>query len=265
MTNLIGFVEDYVASMKQVSDNLGIQVRDVVDGPFDWVSLAHISKVFAIADSCLVLLKQQHPDEAFGLARTIVECAANLRYLTQDPAEQAPRTHSFAIYAEKEQRYWLEQIRAHVEDSAIVRDAERFAESNEVEKPPHKPLAALAHWSGLSNFVWRVTEMNHPLDGDTFPLSLRKKLYAGDYHSTSHYVHCSEWGLRNYYPTGPVYAVRSSSEEYDKTRVKLLALIAVHLHENIRYALFGLGITPPLSVDDLFTRVMARFADDLED
>jgi hypothetical protein len=262
-TNLIGSVEDYVASVKQVVDNIGIHTPDVADAPFDWISLAHLSKVFSLADSCLILLRQQHPDEAFGLARTIVECAANLRYLTQNPAEQAARTHLFVEYAEKERRYWLEQIRAHVEDPEMIQDAEDFAKANEVEKTGHKPLAALGHWSGLSNFVWKVMEMDHPLDGDTNPPPLRKKIYAAEYHSTSHYVHGSEWSLRNYHPiAGRVYSVRSSSEEYDKTAIKLLHLIVVHLHENVRYALFGLGISPPTSLDDLFTRVVARFADE---
>jgi Family of unknown function (DUF5677) len=191
---LIGSVEDYVVSVRQLVSNIGIPTPDIADGPFDWISLAHLSKVFALADSCLILLRQRHADEAFGLARTIMECAANLRYLTQNPAEQAARTQWFVEYAEKEQRYWLEQIRAHVEDPEMLQDAEDFAKANEVEKTSHKPLAALGHWSGLSNFVWKVMQMDHPLDGDTNPLSLRKKSYAAEYHSASHYVHCSRMG-----------------------------------------------------------------------
>jgi hypothetical protein len=260
--SLVAAVRDYVVSARALVNNIGIPVPEVADGPFDWICLAHLSKVFALADSCLILLKKKHPDEAFGLSRTIVECAANLRYLTQDPVERATRTQLFVEYAEKERRYWLEQIRVHVEDPGMREDAERFAEVKEVEKRGHKPLAALGHWSGLSNFVWKATGMDHPLDGDTNPLSLRKKSYAAEYHSTSHYVHCSEWGLRNYHPVaGQAYSLRDSSGEYDETASKLLHLIVVHLHESIRYALSGIGISPPNGLQEMFTELVPRFAD----
>jgi Family of unknown function (DUF5677) len=261
---LIDPVEDYVTAVRQLVNNLGIHTPNIADGPFASILLAHLSKVFALANSCLILLRQQHPDEAFGLARTIVECAANLRYLTQSPAEQTARARLFVEYAEKERRYWLEQIRAHVEDSEIVQDAEDFAEVSEVEKTGHKPMSALGHWSGLSNFVWKAMEMDHPLDDPSSPLPLslplRKKMYAEDYHSPSNYVHCSERGLRNYYPiAGQVYSVGSSFEEYDKIAVTLLHLIVVHLHESARYSLFGLGISPSASLYDLVTPLFALF------
>jgi hypothetical protein len=264
---LIDSVEDYVAAVRQLVNDIGIHTPDVADGPFASILLAHLSKVFALADSCLILLRQQHPDEAFGLARTIVECAANLRYLTQNPAEQTARAGLFVEYAEKERRYWLEQIRVHVEDPEIVEDAEDFAEVNEVEKAGHKPLSALGHWSGLSDFVWKAMKMDHPLDDASsplpLPLPLRKKMYAEDYHSPSNYVHCSERGLRNYYPIpGQAYSVRSSSEEYDVITVTLLHLIVVHLHESVRYSLFGLGFSPSASLHDLFAPLAVLFGGD---
>lgn len=260
--DLIAKVRDYVMSLKQLVNDSAIYPRELFCCASDSVFFAYLSKTFAIAESCLILLGAGHPDEAFGLGRTLVECAANLRYLTQSKDDQAERVQTFIDYAEKERRYWLEQIRAHVEDPEMVQEAVEFAKDNDVEKNGQKPLAALAHWSSISNFVWSVAKMDHPLDGDGNTPSLRAKLYAMNYHSTSHFVHCSEWALRNYFPTiGAPFSIGPASQEYDATATKLLHLIVIHLHECIRYAFFGLDIQTPDAGTRLFTETVELMKD----
>ncbi len=156
--------------------------------PFDIVGLATLSKVFALSNACLTLLASGWPDEAYGLARSIVECAANLRYLTAEPADQAKRAHDFVKFAMADKSFWYH----HALDSAKTEN-----ERNEL-RAYAKQVGVLAdvksarrHWSGIDgSFVWKVTQLDHPLDG-AMTVQHRIKTYAVDYYQTSAWVHCS--------------------------------------------------------------------------
>jgi len=48
----------------------------------DKVVLAHVSKSLNVAQSIMALIDAGFPEEAFGMSRTMVEIALNLRYIT---------------------------------------------------------------------------------------------------------------------------------------------------------------------------------------
>jgi Family of unknown function (DUF5677) len=62
----------------------------------DKVVLAHVSKALNVAQGVMVLIDTGFPEEAFGVSRTIVEIALNLRYITNRNSEQ--RAKRFVHY-----------------------------------------------------------------------------------------------------------------------------------------------------------------------
>jgi hypothetical protein len=85
-------VRTYIKIAEAEINKLRIIPRLAYRYPFDSVALATLSKAFALSKACLKLLTSRLQDEAYGLSRTLVECATNLRYLTADPALQNQRT-----------------------------------------------------------------------------------------------------------------------------------------------------------------------------
>lgn len=75
-------------------DNQGIYPRGQVF--LDKVVLAHVSKALNVAQSIMALIDAGFPEEAFGVSRTMVEIALNLRYITNRHSEQ--RAQRFVHY-----------------------------------------------------------------------------------------------------------------------------------------------------------------------
>src|SRR5258708_13286329 len=98
-------VKAYVRGAEAEVNRLGILPRLPYRHPFDILSLAIVSKVFTLSKACLTLLASGFPDEAFGLSRSIVECATNLRFLTAEPAVQYLRSKDFANFARDDKAF----------------------------------------------------------------------------------------------------------------------------------------------------------------
>jgi hypothetical protein len=62
----------------------------------DKVVLAHVSKALNVAQGIMALIEAGFPEEAFGLSRTMVEIALNLRFITNRNSEQ--RAKRFVHY-----------------------------------------------------------------------------------------------------------------------------------------------------------------------
>jgi hypothetical protein len=62
----------------------------------DKVVLAHVSKALNVAQSIMTLIDAGFPEEAFGVSRTMVEIALNLRHITNRNSEQ--RAQRFVHY-----------------------------------------------------------------------------------------------------------------------------------------------------------------------
>ena len=72
----------------------------------DKVVLAHVSKSLNVAQSVMALIDAGFPEEAFGMSRTMVEIALNLRFITNRNSEQ--RAKRFVHYLS---RWKMELVR----------------------------------------------------------------------------------------------------------------------------------------------------------
>src|SRR6266508_3042869 len=107
ITQEIALMREYVAAMEAEVNGWQLIPRIPARFPFYSISLEAVSKAFALSDACLVLLESAFPDEAFGLARSLVECALNLRFLTEDPERLFERSLKFVRFSEADMQLWL--------------------------------------------------------------------------------------------------------------------------------------------------------------
>jgi Family of unknown function (DUF5677) len=250
----IGKVRAYVRRAEAEVNRIGISPRAAHKYPFDLVGLATLSKVFALSKACLKLLSSDLSDEAFGLSRSIVECATNLRYLTGEPVLQDKRTRDFVKYALADKAFWahyaLEQFAGRKEEQEI----REYAKQQGIV-PNTKP--ARQHWSGETGFIWSSMNIDHSLDGPV--TSKHKKVsYAADYFQTSAFVHCSLSAIDNYFADDKVPFAVSTSSGLHETTQSTLFVILIYLHSSIGYALHGMNSDRPAKLNSLFQRTLNR-------
>ena len=250
--NQTDLTRTFISDIRNAVSELRIYPRAVEGYEFDQVALGLLSKAFRLCDACLTLFDARYFDEAYGLSRSLVECAATLRHLTMNPDERDARTKIYLDYFKTEKVYWLHQARSYVTDPQILKEIEQYASKMKLEDVGIDPKQALKHWSGLSKFLWKVNETEHPLDLPANTQKNRKSSYGVDYHQTSQYVHCSIWSLLNYCPDiKEPYISKCRAERYDLNAQLVLFNIANYLHICCGYALFGLGIDRPSRLDQL--------------
>jgi len=255
----------YISSIRNVITELKIYPRAVKEYEFDHVALGLLSKAFRLSEACLTLFDAQYFDEAYGLSRSLVECAVTLRHLTMSSEEREARTKRYLDYFKAEKVYWLHQARSYGTDSQRLKDIEQYASKKKFEDFGVGPKQAVKHWSGLSGFSWKVTECEHPLDSPSNTQEKRKRDYVVDYHQTSQYVHCSIWSLLNYCPdTKEPYAAKYCAERFDLNSQLVLVIIGNYLHVCCGYALYGLGIDRPSHLDQLAVSFMRQLEPALE-
>lgn len=253
-SNEIEKVRAYVTIVEDEVNRMNIVPRSLDQSVFDSVALAALSKMFALARACLALLDADLPDEACGLSRSLVECAVNLRYLTQDPTRQDNRSVEFAKYAIADKSYWLHHALQQFGGTPEEQGIREHAQEMDIDADTR---TASRHWSASRAFVWTTTVGDHPLDGPTNTEPHRRVSYAVDYHHTSSFVHCAQPALDNYFPRQETpFRVSPSSGEYIQPRQKVLFIIVIYLHSAIAYTLFGLGVRRPASIDKEFGDVL---------
>jgi len=248
-------IRAYVRKAEASIAGLGIVPRVAHKYPFDIVALAMLSKAFALSKACLKLLTSDHPDEAYGLVRSLVECGANLRYLTSDPAEQERRTRAFVKYAMADKAYWyhyaLEIAKGEKKRAELRAYAKQYGIS------PNTKLAR-QHWSGKgSGFVWDVTLADHPLDGPVTEKH-RRIAHAADYHQTSGFVHCGLQAIDCYYVDDGVPFKVSRSSGHHETHQSALFIILIYIHSSIGYVLYGLNLERPGELNAFFQRTLDK-------
>jgi hypothetical protein len=256
----VRLVRNYVAKLEKLVSGMGLFARDPKTAAFDSMALQCISKAFALVRASLLLIEKKFPDEAYGLARSLVECAVGLRYITADPLFQEARTKEFIFYDETERNYWLAQARLFITDPVTRQRIESSRLAQELDAKKLEPKDAFRHWSSHRAFIWEAMTGAHPLDGPTNTLKHRKAAFAVDYHAPSQYVHCSQPGLDNHFHNPAwVYAVNCRrGEMVDNTAPKTLYILCQYLHETLCYAFLGLSVDRPPQVNKLFAKVMAK-------
>jgi len=247
-------VQAYIRKAESSMTALRIIPRVAQRYPFDIVSLAILSKAFALSKACLRLLTS-NPDEAYGLARSLVECGANLRYLTSDPAEQEARARAFVKYALADKAYWYQLALESAQNEKQRAELRSYAKQYGIS--PNTTLAR-QHWSGNgSGFVWDVTLADHPLDGPA-DQKFRRKAHAVDYHQTSGFVHCGLQAIDCYYvDDGVPFEVRPSSGHHE-TYQSTLFIILIYLHSSIGYVLHGMNLERSASLNTFFQRTLDK-------
>jgi hypothetical protein len=249
-TQEIAKVRAYIVEAEAELTELGIFPRVITRYPFDSVALATVSKAFALSKACLALLTSGFPDEAYGLSRSLVECAVNLRHLTEDPTLLDQRTDEFIRYFFADKAYWLHYALQQFGGKPEEQQIREYAKELGLD-PDAKSVRR--HWSGISGFAWQVMLVSHPLDGPATAELQKKASYAVDYHQTSSFVHCSQPALDNYFCEGRTpFRVSPSSGKYDQPSQKTLFIILIYLYSTIAYALFGMNIERPGALKALF-------------
>ena len=71
----IRLARNYVAKLEKVVSGMELFARNPKAAAFDSMALQCISKAFALVRASLLLIEKGFPDEAYGLARSLVECA----------------------------------------------------------------------------------------------------------------------------------------------------------------------------------------------
>jgi len=257
MTNLerkkeIQKVSRFIRGAESEVNSLAILPRDAARYPFDIVGLAVMSKAFALSKACIRLLSSDMPDEAFGLSRSLVECANNLRFLTEKSETQNERVRKFVRQHKVDKAYWahycLELFGGRPEEKEI-----RDYMQQEGITPDTKP--ASRHWSGERGFVWDTMTVDHPLDG---PVTAKHKKisYAADYFQTSSFVHCSLPAIDNHAVDEAKRFRVSTSSGLHETGQSTLFIVFLYLHSTIAYALFGMNMDRTPKLDSLFQKTL---------
>ncbi len=104
----------------------------------DKVVLAHVSKSLNVATAVMCLIDAGLSDEAFGLSRTMVEVALNLRFITNRYSEQ--RAKRFVHYLS---RWKMELVRRTLKHFYVVDADGRFVLDGSGNRIPHYNKAQL--------------------------------------------------------------------------------------------------------------------------
>jgi hypothetical protein len=124
-------VREYLKALREEIRKLAIFPRSA-GAVFDSVACTILSKTCSLADAALILIESGHSEEAYGLARSIVECGLNLRYITQDQDQRESRARGFANYFYKERQYWYAQGRQVITDQIMLAEMDQYAADNGV-------------------------------------------------------------------------------------------------------------------------------------
>ena len=248
-------VRAYMQALREEIAGLKVYPRTFARYPFDHIGLALVSKAFSISNALLALLEAGFADEAFGLSRSLMECALTLRFLTQDESKLNLRTLDYARFEVKDKQYWMHYALQHAAGEPMeqkIRDHAKEFDLKEDAKGVQK------HWSGKDGFAWKVNLDDHLLDNATSTELVKKSTYAVEYHGTSSYVHCYSPAVNNFVPSEriPFEVTESTGEWHNSSQVSLFILLS-YLHSCVAYALFGMNLERPQKMTDLFSDTLA--------
>jgi Family of unknown function (DUF5677) len=253
-----GELRVYLEAMRSAIQDTAIYARSAERHIFDAVTFGLLSKVFSLADAIALLVENQHPEEGFGLVRTLFECTLNLRYLTRDPAQYESRALRFAQFHFFEGGYWLHQMLEYFKDHpAMIAKLEANAREQSITADPKRPK----HWSGMNkDFTWRVAIDDHPLDGAHFTVRQRQVEYETGFFRTSPYVHGSHEAVDGFYSDGgAVFVPRFHSKRDGGVEARAACWMVIsHVHQATRYTLFGAGIRNMDAVYKVFEQSCKR-------
>lgn len=248
-------VRAYIQALQKEITALKVYRRTFARYPFDHIGLALVSKAFSLSNALLALLEAGFADEAFGLSRSLMECALTLRFLTQDKNKLNQRSLDYAQFEVKDKQYWMHYALQNAAGEPMeqkIRDRAKQFDLTEDAKGVQK------HWSGKDGFAWKVNLDDHPLDNATSTELVKKSTYAVEYHGTSSYVHCYSPAVNNFLPSERTpFEVRESTGEWHNSSQVSLFILLSYLHSCVAYALFGMNLERPQMMNELFSDTLA--------
>jgi hypothetical protein len=247
-------VRAYIQTLQGEVSKLRIYPRTFRAFPFDHIGLALVATAFSISNAMLLLLESGFAEEAYGLSRSLVECALTLRFLTQDQNRLHQRTWDYARFEVTDQQYWMHYALKHAAPpmEQQIRD---FAKKFDLKDDPS---GVRTHWSGKDGFAWKVNLEDHPLDNAASTELGKKSTYAVEYHAASSFVHCFSPAVGNFLPSeGTAYEVNESSGIWVKPSQKTLFILITYLHSSVAYALFGMNLERTQRMNDSFSEALA--------
>jgi hypothetical protein len=229
-----------VNALEKAVNERGIYTRRPDMYPFDTVAGEIIAKAFNLTRSALLLVQSGHSDEAFGLCRSLYECAMYLRHITRDLEKRDKLSILFLEFGVKSKSFWFDLLNKNPDLSDESRiDIVRYKQEHQI---PDDPKVIFQPWSGTSKLIEKISQAPHPLDPDDSSEDLRNKQRALAYTDTSCYVHCTQPGLNSYQHACREPIRTASHMPSTDTAFKSCLLIQVYLPEITNYCLYGMGL-----------------------
>lgn len=266
----LAVVQEYLAEWKSSVDTKGIYVIAPTGRTFDSLAFSLLNKVFRLSRACIALLEAGYSDEAFGMARSIVECSLNLRYMTLDHAKIDSRSNNYVDFFFSERKYFLEQCRNYLGPGPDLDAIEAYAKKEEIEERWASlvsdrmrvrnlalndwKLAESADWTG-----WKIATTPHPLDGEINKADWIKRQYAADYRGGSAMVHCSIRSLDNVFAEPRIaFKVGDNIKTTFDHRLEPLFIIVTNLYLMARYTFYGANVDGGEKFDKPFEEASSK-------
>ncbi len=269
-TGNLAVVREYLTRWKAAIDGMGTYVISPKGRTFDSIAFSLINKAYRLSKACIVLLETGYSDEAFGMARSIIECSLNLRYMTLDPEKIGSRSNDYVDFVFCEKKHFLEQCRKYLGPGKDLDAVEAFADQEEIEERwasivPNRmkvknlqlndwKLIESADWTG-----WKIATEPHPLDGQINKDDWITRQYAADYRGCSAMVHCTIRALDNIFAEPEIqFKVGDNLKTTFDHRFEPLIIIVTNLYLAARYTFFGANIDDASSFDKLLEDVISK-------
>ncbi len=242
---------------------MGIWVIEPSGRLYDSIAFSLLNKAFRLSSACIRLVEGRFFDEAYGLSRSIFECALNLRYLTLDRDEICRRSSNYVDFFHAERVHFLALLRKHVADKTQLDLIELRVKEERIEAlwGTGKPKR-LTDWKTIEDREWngwKIVSEKHPLDDELGRLCDIQKLYAVEWRASSAMVHCSIRSLDNTFAVGrfAFKAGENLTTHYDHSFEPLLVTV-VCLFLSARYALYGANLEDNGVFDELIEKTSKK-------
>jgi hypothetical protein len=260
----LAVVREYLAQWKTCIDGKGIYVIGPSGRTFDCIAFSLLNKAYRLSKACIALLEAGYPDEAFGMARSIIESSLSLRYMTLDLGKVDSRSNDYVDFVFCEKKHFLEQCRKYLGPGEDLDAIEAFADREKIEERwasivPDRERSKnlpLNDWKLIESSVWngwKIATESHPLDDQINKGDWIRRQFPADYRGGSAMVHCTIRSLDNVFAeSGIAYKVGENIETTFDHRFEPLMIIVTNLYLVIRYTFYGANVEVADCFDKLF-------------
>jgi hypothetical protein len=249
--------KQYLAGWKACLDSRGIWVIEPYARLYDSIAFSTLNKAYRLSQACICLIEAGFPDEGYGLSRSVLECAINLRYLTLNREEIDSRSNNFLDFFHAERKHFLELCRNQIKDKDALDRIESLAKAERVDDRWSDPKKRrISDWKKIENRDWdgfKIVTETHPLDAELDSRCRILAHYSTAYRAASAMVHCSIRALDNTFAVSNFqYKVAEDLTTCYDHRFEPLMTVVSGLYLSVSYALFGAGLGRPEDLDRQF-------------